>query len=490
MSTRRYKTGQSRAQNMLLPASVEDYVTQTNAVRAIDAYVEGLSLEAQGFKNTRGGVKAGQPAYQPGALLKLYLYGYLNRTRSSRKLEQECQRNLEVIWLMQGLRPGYKTIADFRKENSEPLQKANKDFVLLCKELGLYGGKLVGIDGAFFEGNASKGSIYTENRLEKRLEQIEKDISAYHDELELADMENSEVVMEDTKLKEKLKKLKEKQADYQAKLKKLQESGEGQLSLTDEDARLLSKRGESTAGYNVQIAVDEQHKLLVCCEVTQDGNDLQQLAPMAKQAKEVLGVKAIEVAADGGYYQQSGLKECEGAEITAYVAIPRHTTPTIDDGRLAKEAFVYHETHDVYVCPAGQFLESCRSKKRRDGSIEIGYASNARKCEKCELKEQCLPKKTPYRQIYRWEHQDVIERHRRRMMEKGREYMRKRSGLAEHPFGTLKRWCGWEHFLVRGLRKVRGEMNLLMLCYNFRRVLSILGIEKFREYCQRRESYA
>ena len=256
MTSRRYKTVSNRQQISLLPPSIEDYVHETNPVRAIDAYVNTLDLSKQGFLNTSGGVCAGQPAYPPEALLKLYLYGYINKVRSSRRLENETYRNLEVIWLVEELRPSYKTIADFRKNNSKALTATNRDFVLLCKELQLFGGETLGIDGSFFKADASKDSIYTEDKLHQQLQQLAQKITAYQKQLAVQDEADNQAELgsltEDKHLNEKITALKEQQAVKKAMQMRLQNSEVKQISVVDPDARLLSKRGQTLAGYNVQ----------------------------------------------------------------------------------------------------------------------------------------------------------------------------------------------------------------------------------------------
>jgi transposase len=485
LEKRQYKQGLDRKQGMLLPLRVEDYVAEDNAVRAMDIYVDSLDIEALGFSNTGGGVSAGQPAYPPGGLLKLYLYGFLQGIRSSRKLARECKRNLEVIWLLEGLQPSYKTIADFRKNNLTALKAVNKDFVLLCQELNLFGGELVALDGSHFRGNVGKKSIYTEKRLKKSLERLEKQIEAYLAELEQTDAAEGHTEEDNSQLVEKLEHLKARQKKNQERLKKLQTSDEKQLSEVDEDARILSKNGQSVAGYNVQTVVDEKHKLLVTCAVTQDGNDTQQLAPMAKQAKQALGVSHLEVVSDAGYHNFDQIKECLDANIIPYVPEPDRNAQVKAQGRFTRDHYFYQPERDCYVCPAGEALLR-HGQTVRHGQVRHCYRSQPAICANCPLKAQCLPTKTRYRSIYRWEHEEIIEAHRQRMAEQGLPKMALRACLSEHPFGTLKRWCGWNHFLLRGLPKVSAEMELWMLGYNFKRVLNILGLEKFREHCLRR----
>lgn len=486
MTTRRYKAGLDRREQMRLPPCVDDYVSDDNLVRAIDAYVKGCNLAALGFANAQSAKNgAGQPAFDPSDLLKLYLYGYLHRVRSSRRLEAEARRNLECLWLLGGLAPGYKTIADFRKDNATALKAAGRDFALLCKAAGLYGGEVVAIDGSFVRGNASKASIDTQTRLEKETERIEKQIEGYLAGLDEADREGAEPPSEDSALKDKLARLREQQADVEARRRRLEESGEGQLSRTDPDARLLSKNGQVVAGYNVQIAVDAEHKLLVCSAATQDGNDAAQLAPMAVVAKEFLGVESLQAEADGGYYSQAQLKACEDTGVTAYVAIPDKSRPQREEGRFAREDFQYDAQADRYRCPAGQSLAP-QGRQEKRGEVYIRYAARASGCQACPLKTECLPAKTRYRQLYRWEHEAVVERHRARMRAEGSTRMRSRAALAEHPFGTLKLWFGWTHFLVRGLTKVGGELGLMTLCYNLRRVINLLGVEALVTLCRAR----
>lgn len=475
---RRYKSGLDREEAMLLPPRVDDYVSADNPVRAIDAFVDSLDLAELGFKNAQGPISSGQPAYAPQALLKLYLYSYLMRVRSSRMIERETRRNLEVIWLIGGLQPSYKTISNFRKDNARALKAANRDFVMLCKSLELFGGELAAIDGSFFRGNVAKESIHTQARLKKLLKRIDAHIQAYLQELESADAAGGEQAAE-APLAAKLAELKTRQAQYERQLAQLEESGETQYAEVDPDARLLTKSGQSVAGYNVQIATDAKHKLMVHCDVTADGNDTRQLAPVAQEVKTILDVDTLEVVADAGYFNQEQIKQCLDAGITPYVPVPEHHKSK-EGERVPRTAFTFEEEANRYRCPQGQYLHFRRTLKQGEHTI-LNYVSTAATCATCPLRKRCLPSKTPFRDIYRWEHEALLDTHRQRMKQAGSAMMRTRASMVEHPFGTLKRWCGWVHFLVRGKEKVSGEMNLLMLCYNLKRVLSIFGIDKFRE---------
>jgi transposase len=492
MTNRIFKTGVSREQPSFLPPRVEDYVEKDNPVRAIDAYVKVLDLEKLGFRYPGSGGGSGQPPYAPADLLKLYLYGYLYRIRSSRALEREIRRNVELMWLLRGLAPGYRTIADFRKDNWAAFKRANRDFVLLLRELGLVGGERVAIDGAFFDGNASKASIKTRGKLVKQLAAIDREIEAYSAALEANDRAEAEHSAPDggdadkDDVAHKVAALMAKRTQVHADLARLEESGETQLSRTDADARLLLKSGQTVAGYNVQIAVDDKHKLIVASEVVNDGNDTGQLYPMAKAVKEELGAQRLTALADSGYYNSNALKACEEDGIVAYVPPATRTARLEAQGRMSHEEFAYDAQANVYRCPAGQQLRPTDGRKTNtSGRIEIRYVSRKSDCDACALRSRCVSDRTPTRTVYRWEHEDVLDRHRARMQDAAAE-MRCRAELAEHPFGTLKCRAGYRHFLVRGLDKVRGEWNLMALCYNFGRALSILGFDNFMAYLAER----
>ena len=495
MTNRIFKTGISRDQASFLPARVEDYVDRDNPVRAIEAFVAALDLGKLGFRHAGSGGGAGQPPYDPADLLKLYLYGYTNRVRSSRALEREAGRNLEVIWLMKQLVPGYRTIATFRQENWKALKAANREFVLMLRHLDLVGGEVVAIDGAFFDGNASKASIKTQRKLAKRLAEIEQEIEAYGAALEANDSAEAERPSaggdgggDGGDLAQKVAALMTRRATLQADLATLEESGQTQLSRTDADARLLSKNGHVVAGYNVQIAVDDKHKLIAASEVVNDGNDSDQLHSMAKAAKDELGVETLTALADTGYYNGPALKACEEDGIVAYVPQARRTARLEAQGRISHEAFAYDPEADVYRCPAGKQLSPMDGRKTNGSRLEIRYVSRKSDCDGCALRSRCLSVKTPRRTIYRWEHEAVLERHRARMKDADAQ-MRRRAELVEHPFGTLKCRAGYRHFLVRGFDKVRGEWSLMALCYNFSRVLSILGLDRLMAYLTSRHPY-
>jgi transposase len=494
MTNYTFKIGIDRGQASFLPPRIDDYVGRDNPVRAIDTYVCSLDLAKLGFRHADKGDGPGQPAYDPADLLKLYLYGYLNRVRSSRDLEREARCNVEVMWLLKCLSPGYRTIGEFRKNNWKALKAANREFVLLARELNLLAGELVAIDGAFFHGDASKGSIVTGKRLEEQLAAVERDIEAYGAALDAndADKVSSGLAEEPTgeDVAGKMNALLEKRTRITGDLAKLEESGETQLSRTDPDARLLSKRGQAVAGYNVQIAVDDKHKLIVASEVVNDGNDTGQLHAMAVAAKENLGVETLQATADVGYYNGDELRWCEADAIVAYVPEANKNNRLAAQGRFTLKEFSYDAEQDVYRCPAGAELRPMEGfKEDAGGKLYVRYAALKLVCIKCPLRSRCLTDKARRREVHRWQHQDVIDRHRARMAQpEAKTIMRRRAALAEHPFGTLKCRAGYRHFLLRGFNKVRGEWSLMALCYNFSRVLSILGVDGFLAYLAQRHS--
>ena len=492
MTNRTFKSGDSREQPSLLPPRIEDYVGRDNLARAIDSFVNALDLVKLGFKHAERGVGVGQPPYDPSDLLKLYLYGYVNQIRSSRRLEREAGRNLELIWLLKNLKPGYRTIANFRKENWAALKAANRSFVLLLRELDLIGGTIVAIDGALFHGNASKGSIFTQRKLTKQIAALDKEIEAYGKALEANDAEEAKQRSDGSgdggkggggDVGEKMKELMARRERAQDDLKNLETGDKGQLSNTDPDARLLSKGDQTIAGYNVQSVVDDKHMLIVEGDVV-NRNDTGHLHEMAKAAKEVLDVETLQVTADTAYCTSEDLKACEDDGIVAYVPMQEGNGKLEKEGRFSRKDFSYDASADAYRCPAGELLRPTDGRwKNASGRVEIRYLGRKATCAACPLRAQCLAPKAPYRSIARWEHEDVLERHRARMeSEEATKLMRRRSAIVEHPFGTLKCRAGYQHFLVRGFDKVRGEWSLMALCYNFTRMLNILGFDRFVAY--------
>ena len=387
MSEKRFQEAQSRSRMMLLPPCPDDYVSEHNAVRAIDAFVGTLELEALGFAHAEANCGAGQPAFDPALLLKLYLYGYQHRVRSSRRLEAETRRNLEVLWLCQGASPSYKTIADFRKNNAAALGAVNREFVLLCRELSLLGGSRVAIDGTYLKADANPDSFHTRASLARYLKRLDEKIAAYHRQLDEADAGSGEYAdgSEDPELAAKIEALVERQQKKKALQKRLLESGAGQVSEVDTDARLLRRKDKPlVGGYNYQIAVDDRHKLIVAEDVVQDGNDTAQLEPMMTKAGEAMGSERLVGLADSGYFKGVQLKSCEDKGMEAYVPVPDHAARKGKDGRFGSDDFRYDAQDDAYVCPAGERPARGGSTSNRGRRYFI-YRGTAAVCRDCSL---------------------------------------------------------------------------------------------------------
>ena len=469
-----YIEGADRQQAWLLPERLEDYVHTDNPVRFLDAFVESLDLSALGFQRATAN-STGRPPYDPGDLLRLYLYGYLNRLRSSRRLEREAQRNVELLWLLRQLRPDFKTIADFRKDNLQPLRAVCREFTLLCRQLELFGGELVAIDGSKLRAVNSKRRNFSARKLQATLAEIDAKIDGYLQQLDDADaIEPNAAQPTAAQLQQKIEHLKQRRQQNAARLEQLQASGQTQVSLTDPDSRSM-KVGQSTeVCYNVQTAVDAKHKLIVEHTVTNAVTDMGQLTPMATAAQQTLGVAKLEVLADMGYYWGAQVKECADAGITCY--IPKAlTSANTQQGLFGKERFAYDPEQDCYRCPAGQVLSY------RSSSLELGrsiryYRAPVRICRTCARKARCT-RNQEARRLSRWEHEDLLDQMQHRVAAQPSK-MKQRKALAEHPFGTIKRGMDAGYFLLRGLEKVRTEMSLTVLAYNLKRAISILGVPK------------
>lgn len=466
--------GIGREQSTLFPARLDDYVADDNPVRAVDVFVDGLDIDKLGFMRVQP-LDVGRPGYDPRTILKLYIYGYLNRVPSSRRLERECQRNIEVIWLTGQLAPDFKTIADFRKDNGKAIREVCRAFVLLCRKLNLLSEASVAIDGSKFKAVNARDKNFTEAKMKRRLERIDESIARYLSQLETADRQaagGADVpAAKVTRLKDKIGKLKEEIARLNAINTQLQASEDKQISLTDPDARSMATSGKDTGivGYNVQAAVDTTNHLIVAHEVTNIGTDRHQLANMASQAREELGTATLEVVADRGYYEGREIKACTDAGITVTLPKPQ-TSGAKAEGRFGKQDFVYVAADDVYRCPAGERL-TFRFAGMDDGKLMRRYWTSA--CGNCPLRAQCTT--GPERRISRWEHEALLERVQSRL-DHNPDAMRQRRSTAEHPFGTIKCWMGWTHFLCTTLPKVATEMSLNVLAYNMKRVMKIIGV--------------
>lgn len=464
--------GTSRDQIILFPESIDDYIKDDNPVRFIDAFVESLDLKELGF--LRSQPKAtGRPPYDPADLLKLYVYGYLNRTRSSRRLETEAGRNVEVMWLMRRLAPDFKTIADFRKDNAKALRGVFRGFTLLAKKLELFGKELVAIDGSKFRAQNGKKRNFTKAKLERSLKAIDEKIDAYLTELDENDGEEEAVDNRSSaeELKEKIDSLKKRKVDYEKLKADMDDSGEREISLTDRDARSMMNSQRVEVCYNIQMTVDEKHKLIVDAEATNEPADQRQLTPMATRAKALLGVETLEVLADKGYYDAGEIKAVEDEGITLFIPRPENKGPHKELYR--KERFVYDEVKDTYICPAGMSLLPA-TRTRTHGKRVVWYRTT--ECARCRLKPRCAKSLTG-RMIVRWEHEAVLERMEERVRA-NQDKVRMRQWIAEHPFGTIKRSFNQGYMLLRGLEKVNAEVSLTALAYNMKRVMGIVGVRK------------
>jgi transposase len=462
--------GCDRDQAQLLPVRVDDYVARDNPVRFIDAFIADLDLNAAGFlrvcpKDT------GRPGYDPADLLKLYVYGYVNRVRSSRRLETEAKRNLEVIWLLRGLRPDFKTIADFRKDNRNAFKAVFRQFVLLCRKLNLFGCELVAIDGTRLKAVNSTDRNFTREKLKKLTQWVDERLADYLAHLDKADTEESSGNREPAqKLAEKIAALKERRGRYAELTEELERTGESQISLTDADSRAMASYPKVGVGYNAQVAVDAKHKLIVEQHVTNAGSDLGLLAQTARAAKEALGVARIGAVADKGYYKGEDIQACEEAGIDAYVARPQRGS-AVRNGFFRKEDFRYHAATDNYLCPGGQRLEP-RYRSEVGGHVLVNYCNHAA-CRACPLRARCTT--NTFRRISRWVGEAVLDRMAERLAKRP-ELLRVRRDTVEHPFGSFKQWMNQGYFLMRGLEKVRAEFSLTALAYNFIRVVNLVRI--------------
>lgn len=490
-----YIAGVDRSQPVLFPEALDDYVGPENPVRFIDAFVASLDLADLGVARATPNA-LGRPAYDPGDLLRLYIYGYLNRLRTSRRLEREAQRNVELMWLLRRLRPDFKTIADFRRENAVALKRVCREFTLLCKRLDLFGGELIAIDGSKFRAANSRQRNVTTKDLAKRLQRLDAQIAEYLAALEASDRAEPEATApgpdsSDTpgrggsgrggSLAEKIALLRERQASYTALKADMDAKSETQRSLTDPESRLMKVGLGLQVCYNVQTAVDAKHKLIVAHAVTNDTTDYAWLSAMATTANEVLAAPALAAVADRGYYKAPEIAACLDAGITPTVPRPE-TSSSARHGLFTKADFTYDAARDEYQCPAGERLTYRSSLVDRTGITQRSYGTSA--CGRCLLRAQCTRSARAPRRIFRWEHEALLDTMATRLAERP-ELRTLRQQLAEHPFGTMKR--GWDqgYFLMCGLEQVRGEFSLTVLAYNLRRAISILGVPRLLQALSR-----
>jgi transposase len=467
---KRFVESEDRRQSMLLPQSLDDYVTEDNPVRVVEVFIDELDLGALGFEGVQPAV-TGRPAYHPSTMLKLYLYGYLNRVQSSRRLEREAQRNIELMWLTGRLAPDFKTIANFRRQNGAAIRAVCAQFVVLCRQLGLFTRAVVAIDGSKFKAVNNRDKNFTVAKVAKRVEQVEASIARYLAALDRADREERDVAeAKTTRIQDKIAGLRRQMQAFKAMEQQVQAAPDKQVSLTDPDARSMatSGRGTGMVGYNVQTAVDAEHHLIVAHEVTNLGHDRTQLEPMAQKAQAATGCEELTALADRGYFNGEQVLACEGTGILP--CIPKTMWPS-EQGFFTRQDFIYDAENDHYTCPAGQQLT--KGLVRSDRKDDIDHYRHLTACFTCPLKPQCTPDKL--KRLKRWQHEDVLDRMQARL-EHMPDAMLVRRQTVEHPFGTLKSWMGSAHFLTKTLEKVRTEMSLQVLAYNIKRMIQIFGV--------------
>jgi len=471
---KRFIEGQSRTQGTLLPEMIDEYVEDANPVRIVDVFVDELDLEEHGFTGVNP-ADTGRPAYHPAVLLKLYIYGYLNRIQSSRRLEREAQRNIELMWLLGRLTPDFKTIANFRKDNGKGIRGVCRQFVMLCRELGLFAEAIVAIDGSKFKAVNNRDRNFTSAKLQRRMKEIETSIERYLIAMDSADRQEPEVAKaRKDRLQEKVSALKKRMKELAQIEEQLNDAPDHQISLTDPDARSMKTRGEGIVGYNVQTAVDTKHHLIVAHEVINAGVDRDQLSPMAKLAQAAMGSQEITAIADRGYFKSEEILACHEADISPMVA-KTVTSKATHDNRFGRTDFIYDAQRNEYICPAGDRLIWRFARVENGLKLHRYWSSN---CQQCSLKNKCTPSKQ--RRISRWEHEEVLETMQARV-DQSPDCMRIRRETVEHPFGTLKSWMGHSHFLTRGLDRVRTEMSLHVLAYNMKRAINIMSVTGLME---------
>ena len=472
--------GTHRNQTVLFPDTIDQYIDKENPVRFIDAFVDSLKMEKLGFKHSVP-ADTGRPSYNPSDLLKLYIYGYLNQIRSSRKLEKECHRNVEVMWLMKKLAPDFKTIADFRKDNVDCIKGVFKEFVYLCRSLDLYGAQLVAIDGTKFKAVNSKSNNLNEKTVALRLKQTEEKIAEYLKELDDNDVDDLEDDDNDRTddLKEKISQLQEKKRQYEYIQEQMKATGQREISLVDPDSRLMRVDNQRLeVGYNIQTSVDAKQHLIIDYDVINNSTDHHQLTKNALAAMQTLGVDELDVLSDKGFYVEKDVFDCEVNGIRVFMPIPDAFNPYksvgVPEPEFYSDRFVYDAIKDVYVCPAGKEMPFWKRSNRGKGFDGRLYRS--RLCDSCLVRGKCTRNRRG-RYMFRGEYDGAVDRLRARLeASEGKVKCRLRRTLAEHPFGTMKRAFNQGYVLLKGLRKVRGEVGFTMLAYNMRRAINILGV--------------
>jgi len=475
---KRFIEGENRYQSTLFPESLEDYIAEDNAIRIVDAFVNKLDLKELGFDGAEPS-ETGRPGYQPAVMLKIYIYGYLNRLHCSRRLERESHRNVELIWLTGRLMPCFKSIADFRKDNRQAIRRVCLEFVGVCRELQLFSATLVAIDGSKFKAVNSRDKNFTRKSVKLRIKKTQANIDRYLAKLDAVDKEEPEIAeVTATELKQKIASMEAKMDELKGYEAEVEAHPDKQVSVTDPDSRSMMKAGGgSTVGYNVQTAVDSKHHLIAAHEVTNATSDRSQLSSMAGKASEALDAKDLMVLADPGYYKGEEMVECYEAGITALV--PKvDTSGKRGKGQYTRADFIYDAEKDEYLCPARERLRYRFTTEDKGKQLRVYWTSQ---CGSCALKSHCTSGKE--RRIKRWQKEHILEK-ADALLKKHPDAMRQRKRLVEHPYGTIKHWMGSTHFLMKRLSNVQAEMSLHVLAYNMRRAINVLGPEKIIQQLQ------
>lgn len=475
---KRFIEGENRFQSTLFPESLEDYIAEDNSIRVVDAFINKLDLKQLGFDRAEPS-DTGRPGYLPATMLKTYVYGYLNRIQSSRRLERESHRNVELIWLSGRLMPCFKTIADFRKDNRRAIRRVCTEFVGLCRELELFSSTLVAIDGSKFKAVNSRDKNFTRGSVKRRLKNTQANIDRYLAKLDQADQEEPEIrEVTAEELKQKIASMEAKMEELQGYQAEVEAHPDKQVSLTDPDSRSMMKAGGgSTVGYNVQTAVDSKHHLIAAHQVTNATSDRSQLSSMAGQASQALDAKDLTVLADPGYYKGEEIVDCYEAGITALV--PKvDTSSSKAKGRYSKADFRYDAERNEYICPAGQRLTYRFDSIEHDKTLWVYMTYQ---CSSCPLQAKCTTGNA--KRIKRWGKEHILEV-ADALLKKNPDAMRQRKRLVEHPYGTIKHWMGSTHFLMKRLPNVQAEMSLHVLSYNLRRAINILGVPRIMKQLQ------
>ena len=475
-----YIKGTPREQQQMLPSYVEDYVSEDNPVRVIDAFVESLDLKQLGFRHTDP-TAVGHPSYDPKDKLKLYLYGYMNRIRSSRRLETETQRNLELKWLLKNVTPDFKTIADFRRDHKKELDKVFREFNRFAETLGLIGKQIIAIDGTKIKASNSRKNNYNARKLDQKIKRLDEKIDEYLKELDENDEREADTPRKSAEeIKDIVRKLRERKLTFQETKQRMKDTGQTEISTTDPDARMMSNNNNTVdISYNIQTAVDAKHKLIIDYKVINQPNDQGQLAVMGRRVKKILG-KTFTLLADKGYYQAADLKKCARQGLTTYITKQTFATKTGDPDFFPNK-FRYNPARGTYTCPAGQELFPGRSRSHQ-GKITGRDYRHMRACNMCSVRERCTTSKRG-RTIMRGIDQDFLDQIDRKTKENQPIYQT-RQMIVEHPYGTIKAEWGAYYFLTRGLRAVSAEMALVFTAYNIRRVINIVGVRKILEILQ------